>query len=140
MKQKIEKLLTHKTLQYTPQAHDLAKELQDYTQIVGVRNKHIQYVATTLVNLTQPVELNDHQQLVLAGLTYIYNNYEKEFHYSNCDQYALRDLYWYLSTDYDAIEDATISSMCESYYLLKNTELSQVLQVFGQWTQKLAPR
>lgn len=120
--------------------NELAKELQDYTKIVGIRNKHIQNVANTLVDLTQQTELNEHQQLVLKGLTYIHNNYEKEFHYSNCDQYALRDLYWYLSTDYDAIEDATITNMCSAYYLLKNTELSQVLQVFGQWTQKLPPK
>ncbi|HBA1104345.1 TPA: hypothetical protein J8Y49_002357 [Enterococcus faecium] len=44
----------------------LAKELQDYTRVVGSHNKHIQSVANRLVELTEQPQLNENQQ-VLSG-------------------------------------------------------------------------
>ncbi|MFS1017321.1 hypothetical protein ACFC9J_14825 [Enterococcus casseliflavus] len=46
----------------------LAKELQDYTRVVGSRNKHIQSVANRLLELTDQPQLNENQQIVLEWL------------------------------------------------------------------------
>ncbi|MFZ4853117.1 hypothetical protein ACOYX4_08915 [Enterococcus entomosocium] len=46
----------------------LAKELQDYTRVVGSHNKHIQSVAKRLVELTDQPQLNENQQIVLEWL------------------------------------------------------------------------
>ncbi|BCU41189.1 hypothetical protein [Enterococcus gallinarum] len=46
----------------------LAKELQDYTRVVGSHNKHIQSVANRLVELTEQPQLNPNQQIVLEWL------------------------------------------------------------------------
>lgn len=46
----------------------LAKELQDYTRVVGSHNKHIQSVANRLVELTEQPQLNENQQIVLEYL------------------------------------------------------------------------
>lgn len=46
----------------------LAKELQDYTRVVGSHNKHIQSVANRLVELTDQPQLNENQQIVLERL------------------------------------------------------------------------
>lgn len=43
----------------------LAKELQDYTRVVGSRNKHIQSVANRLVELTEQPKLNENQRIVI---------------------------------------------------------------------------
>ena len=43
----------------------LAKELQDYTRVVGSHNKHIQSVANRLVELTEQPQLNSNQQEML---------------------------------------------------------------------------
>lgn len=40
----------------------LAKELQDYTRVVGSHNKHIQSVANRLVELTEQPQLNENQK------------------------------------------------------------------------------
>lgn len=42
----------------------LAKELQDYTRVVGSHNKHIQSVANRLVELTDQPQLNENQQSI----------------------------------------------------------------------------
>ncbi|WP_195960532.1 hypothetical protein [Enterococcus casseliflavus] len=41
----------------------LAKELQDYTRVVGSHNKHIQSVANRLVEITEQPQLNENQQI-----------------------------------------------------------------------------
>lgn len=46
----------------------LAKELQDYTRVVGSHNKHIQSVANRLVELTDQPQLNENQRQVLGWL------------------------------------------------------------------------
>jgi len=46
----------------------LAKELQDYTRVVGSHNKHIQIVANRLVELTDQPQLNKNQKIVLDYL------------------------------------------------------------------------
>lgn len=46
----------------------LAKELQDYTRVVGSHNNHIQSVANRLVELTEQPKLNPNQQIVLEWL------------------------------------------------------------------------
>ena len=46
----------------------LAKELQEYTRIVGSHNEHIQSVANRLVELTDQPQLNKNQQIVLEWL------------------------------------------------------------------------
>ncbi|MDT2990056.1 hypothetical protein [Enterococcus casseliflavus] len=46
----------------------LAKELQEYTRIVGSHNEHIQSVANRLVELTDQPQLNENQQVVLEWL------------------------------------------------------------------------
>lgn len=43
----------------------LAKELQDYTRVVGSHNKHIQSVVNRLVELTEQPQLNENQQEML---------------------------------------------------------------------------
>lgn len=50
----------------------LAKELQDYTRVVGSHNKHIQSVANRLVELTEQPQLNEYQQIAI-------NNAKKSF-------------------------------------------------------------
>ena len=50
----------------------LAKELQDYTRVVGSHNKHIQSVANRLVELTEQPQLNKYQQIAI-------NNAKKSF-------------------------------------------------------------
>ncbi|MEB8400958.1 hypothetical protein NGG61_13605 [Enterococcus casseliflavus] len=50
----------------------LAKELQDYTRVVGSHNKHIQSVANRLVELTEQQQLNEYQQIAI-------NNAKKSF-------------------------------------------------------------
>lgn len=46
----------------------LAKELQDYTRVVGSHNKHIQSVVNRLVELTEQPQLNENQRQVLGWL------------------------------------------------------------------------
>ncbi|MXS25267.1 hypothetical protein [Enterococcus gallinarum] len=43
----------------------LAKELQEYTRVVGSHNKHIQSVANRLVELTEQSQLNECQQIAI---------------------------------------------------------------------------
>lgn len=50
----------------------LAKELQDYTRVVGSHNKHIQSVANRLMELTEQPQLNEYQQIAI-------NNAKKSF-------------------------------------------------------------
>lgn len=50
----------------------LAKELQDYTRVVGSHNKHIQSVANRLVELNEQPQLNEYQQIAI-------NNAKKSF-------------------------------------------------------------
>ena len=50
----------------------LAKELQDYTRVVGSHNKHIQSVANRLMELTKQPQLNEYQQIAI-------NNAKKSF-------------------------------------------------------------
>ena len=52
---------------------DLAKELHEYTKVIGSHNKHIQSVASELVSNLEP-ELNPNQLIVLEWLKKYKNN------------------------------------------------------------------
>ncbi|MCC4046485.1 hypothetical protein [Enterococcus gallinarum] len=46
----------------------LAKELQDYTRVVGSHNKHIQTVANRLLELTEQPQLNENQKALVIWM------------------------------------------------------------------------
>lgn len=49
----------------------LAKELQDYTRVVGSHNKHIQSVANRLLELTEQPQLNENQFKIIKSWGYL---------------------------------------------------------------------
>lgn len=87
----------------------LAKELQDYTRVVGSHNKHIQSVANRLVELTEQPQLNEYQQIAI-------NNAKKSFEKG-------ADLY-----------DCAIDMML--YDGLTDKEWAKVTVAFLLWAQK----
>ena len=87
----------------------LAKELQDYTRVVGSHNKHIQSVTNRLVELTDQPQLNECQQIAI-------NNAKKSFEKG-------ADLY-----------DCAIDMML--YDGLTDKEWAKVTVAFLLWAQK----
>jgi len=49
----------------------LAKELQDYTRVVGSHNNHIQSVANRLLELTEQPQLNENQFKIIKSWGYL---------------------------------------------------------------------
>lgn len=101
----------------------LAKELQDYTRVVGSHNKHIQSVATRLVELTEQPQLNENQQIVLDWL--------KEYMLDDSDFYntiyASKQLYSY---------GVPYGEESKAFTKLNNRDLAQVIEVFSKWAQE----
>ncbi len=91
----------------------LAKELQDYTRVVGSHNKHIQSVANRLVELTDQPQLNENQQKWINRLTINYS--------------------WYGGTAQHALH-ATLQE--PEMPDLPQNEFAQVLEVFSKWVQE----
>lgn len=98
----------------------LAKELQEYTRIVGSRNEHIQGVAKRLVELTEQPQLNENQQIVLEWL-----KEEK----TNSSLTAFDCIYSFI---YGNPKDIVTQIWSE----LNAKEEAQVLEAFGKWAQE----
>lgn len=104
----------------------LAKELQEYTRIVGSHNEHIQSVANRLVELTDQPQLNENQQIVLEWL--------KREHFDSYIKSVLSNLYFYVNmTAIGDLENKEIQEMVNTYEKLSQEEFAQVLQVFSTW-------
>lgn len=102
----------------------LAKELQEYTRVVGSHNKHIQSVANRLVELTEQPQLNENQQIVLDWLKNIYNS-----------PIIINPIAVVFSLHNELVKDSEIDAV-ESYEELGFDEEIQVLQVFSQWAKE----
>ena len=95
----------------------LAKELQDYTRVVGSHNKHIQSVANRLVELTDQPQLNENQQIVLDWLKNRYTGNADPFGVAAC---------LFSQTPRSEVIVATLK--------LTRDEQAQVLKIFANWT------
>lgn len=99
----------------------IAKELQEYVNMVGSRNTHIQSVANRLVELTEP-QLNDNQQIVLEWL--------KEEQTKNPEL----TIFGTLSVLFDESENRFMSlDVIDALNDLSNSQQAGVFQGFSQW-------
>lgn len=99
----------------------LAKELQDYTRVVGSHNKHIQSVANRLVELTEQPQLNVNQQIVFEWLK---------------NKYTITDiepieLFWRLHVNTKNRFRTLLAY--RAYKCLTRKAQLEVLQAFSQW-------
>lgn len=97
----------------------LAKELQEYTKVVGSHNIHIQEIANELVGKLEQPTLNENQQMILNELK------------TNTDYYKFNKFqacFWLL-TNLINYPDGLIA---KAYKELEQYELEQVFQVFSQ--------
>lgn len=95
----------------------LAKELQDYTRVVGSHNNHIQSVANRLLELTEQPQLNENQQVVLDWLKNRYTGNADPFGVAAC---------LFSQTPRSEVIVATLK--------LTRDEQAQVLKIFANWT------
>lgn len=98
----------------------LAKELQDYTRVVGSHNKHIQSVANRLVELTEQSQLNENQQVVLD---YLKTQFGK-------NSIFVKSIFDPIS---DLLSDVWIDDVDIAFEQLDLKQEIQVLELFGQW-------
>ena len=99
----------------------LAKELQDYTRVVGSHNEHIQSVANRLFELVDQPQLNDNQLEVLEWLKRLFGKYD----------YLFEKSIFYSIYDFTSDAGNGINITFEQPLSLK--EEAQVLQAFSQW-------
>ena len=96
----------------------LAKELQEYTKVVGSHNIHIQEIANELVEALDQPTLNKNQQIVLEYLKSIFLEYG-----------GVRGIFHPI---YSLLEEPWGGRAKDSYGELTLEEEVQVLQVFSQ--------
>ena len=101
----------------------LAKELQEYTRIVGSHNEHIQSVANRLVELTDQPQLNENQQVVLEWLK---GNLVLGYGAS-----LIRTIY--LLQRENTIEIPENRYIRKAYRSLSTSEEATVVQIFIDW-------
>lgn len=106
----------------------LAKELQDYTRVVGSHNNHIQSVANRLLELTEQPQLNENQQIVLEWLR---ANVDQDNASPMCSIFLLGSLWE--SRKFNIQEDIAIDN---AYSELSYKQQAQVLEVFSRWAQE----
>ena len=116
----------------------LAKELQDYTRVVGSRNKHIQSVANRLVELTKKTQLNPNQQIVLEWLKSTWIDRKK-----NCwfPFEVINSLYYQFDVAWGKVSYEEFKRIekdkpyIKAYGELTALEQFEVLEVFSRWAQ-----
>ena len=116
----------------------LAKELQDYTRVVGSHNKHIQTVANRLVELTEQPKLNPNQQIVLEWLKSTWIDRKK-----NCwfPFEVINSLYYQFDVAWGKVSYEEFKRIekdkpyIKAYGELTALEQFEVLEVFSRWAQ-----
>lgn len=117
----------------------LAKELQDYTRVVGSHNKHIQTVANRLVELTEQPQLNPNQQIVLEWLKSTWIDRKK-----NCwfPFEVINSLYYQFDVAWGKVSYEEFKRIekdkpyIKAYGELTALEQFEVLEVFSRWAQE----
>lgn len=116
----------------------LAKELQDYTRVLGSHNKHIQTVANRLVELTEQPKLNPNQQIVLEWLKSTWIDRKK-----NCwfPFEVINSLYYQFDVAWGKVSYEEFKRIekdkpyIKAYGELTALEQFEVLEVFSRWAQ-----
>lgn len=117
----------------------LAKELQDYTRVVGSHNKHIQSVANRLVELTDQPQLNENQQIVLEWLKSTWIDRKK-----NCwfPFEVINSLYYQFDVAWGKVSYEEFKRIekdkpyIKAYGELTALEQFEVLEKFSRWALK----
>lgn len=101
----------------------LAKELQEYTRIVGSRNEHIQGVAKCLVELTEQPQFNENQQIVFEWLK---GNYVQGYGAA-----VIRTIH--LLQKENTVDISDSSYVRGAYRDLNTAEEAVVIKMFADW-------
>ena len=104
----------------------LAKELQDYTRVVGSHNKHIQSVANRLVELAEQPQLNENQQIVLDWL--------KEQYFTGYGPAIIRTIH--LLQRENTIDVSGSKPVIEAYRALDTAGEAMVVKLFADWASE----
>lgn len=100
----------------------LAKELQEYTKVVGSHNIHIQEIANELVEALDQPTINENQQSVLEWL--------KEERTNNPEL----TIFGTLSVLFDESENRCMSlDVIDALNDLSNSQQAGVFQAFASW-------
>ncbi|MEB6084566.1 hypothetical protein [Enterococcus casseliflavus] len=109
----------------------LAKELQDYTRVVGSHNKHIQSVANRLVELAEQPQLNENQKALVIWMQ------ENEC-YTGDPLESISDLFLE-ATPSDHFPDLPLSCVEAAYQSLTNQQkLEMVSEYLKQYSEQEA--
>lgn len=106
---------------------ELAKELKEYTKVIGSHNLHIQGVASELVSSLEQPELNQNQKIALEWL-------KEEYSLKRNSGWSVLDVVSSIALEYERI-GTTVNEpdYLKSYGELFPTEQFQLLAEFAKW-------